>query len=191
MGICHGARGIPFWDMICHIVVLNSFCFFHVQGISLVKVPSIHQHSLILERGLLIKAREFRLVAHLWVVVYTLRVWGHVWLRGLREQRHSRVLDQPHGILGSVCYDWVFRLEAHLSFNCHMLDLKLICLSNNELFIPPVLPLLSAASRILFNLSQLLLRLIIHRVIIFFCDDLLWGSSKVSAHAMMSIRELG
>ena len=111
-------------------------------------------------------------------------------LRRLGEQRHSRVLDQPHGILGGVSYALVFRLEAHLSFNCHMLDLKLICLSNNKLFIPPVLPLLSAASRILLNLPQVLLRLIIHRVIIFFCDDLLWGSSKVSAHAMMSIREL-
>jgi hypothetical protein len=113
-----------------------------------------------------------------------------VWLRGLGEQRHSRVLDQTHGILGGVSYALVLRLEAHLSFNCHMLDLKLICLSNNELLIPPVLPLLSAASRILFNLPQLLLGLIIHRVIIFFCDHLLWGSSKVSAHAMMSIREL-
>jgi hypothetical protein len=111
-------------------------------------------------------------------------------LRGLREQRHSRVLDQAHGILGGVCYAWVFRFETHLSFNCHMLDLELICLSNNELLIPPVLPLLSAASRILLNLPQLLLRLIIHCVIIFFCDHLLWGSSKVSAHAMMSIREL-
>ena len=124
------------------------------------------------------------------MVIYTLRIRRHVRLRRLREERDSRVLDQTHGILGGVSYAWIFRLEVHLSFNCHMLDLELICLSNYELLIPPVLPLLSAASRILFNLPQLLLRFIIHPVIIFLGDHLLWGCSHVSAHAMMSIREL-
>jgi hypothetical protein len=99
------------------------------------------------------------------------------------------VLDLPHGILGGVSYALVFRLETHLSFNCHMLDLKLICLSNNELFIPPVLPLLSAASRILFNLLQLLLRFIVHAVIILFGDHFLRGIN-VCAHAVMRIRKL-
>lgn len=188
-GICHGAPGFPFCDVIWHILVLNCLDIYNVQGIPLVKLPSV-QHSLILEWGLLVEAIEFWLVAHLWVVVYTLRIWRHVWLRGLWEERHSRVLDKTYGILGGVSYAWIFRLEAHLSFNCHVLDLELICLCNDELLIPPVLPLLSAASRILFNLPQLLLRFIIHPVIIFLGDHLLWGCSHVCTHAMMSIREL-
>ena len=161
----------------------------HVNGISLVKLLSV-QHSLILEWGLLVESRKFRLIAHLWVVVYTLRVWGHVRLRRLWEERHSWVLDQTHGILCSVSYTRIFQLEAHLSFYCHMLDLVLICLSNDELLIPAVLPLLRAASRIFFNLPQLLLRLIIQTIIIFLCDDLLWGRSNVCVNAMMSVREL-